>query len=382
MFKLIQKKFKHWDKPTYPDTFDPNIGIYVHIPFCERICPFCPYLKAKYQPEKASSYLQAIKNELEALNIKNTHSIYVGGGTPTLMTDLFPLLAKINVKNEFAVEILPSQLNDNLANFLIDCNVNYISVGIQSMNDNLLRYLKRPNTADDNRKCLNIAKNKFKCIDVDLIFDVANFSPEIALNDFKYCLDAQVHQISTYPLMRFGFTPFGKAKHNQKLEYYVLSQMTKLATDAGYKRRSVWTFTRTDEHYTSITRPKYFGIGASAATYTGSYFWVNTFDIDKYITRLLNRKSAIELYIPMKNHRKFIYETFWQLYNGHASALPFPISILTLTGHLTKSKYGFSLTSKGYNLYHKLEQWVTYNYIEPLWQRMYSLANINPLQTY
>ncbi len=377
MLKRIQKKFDFWVSDSYPAKFKPNMGLYVHVPFCKSICPFCPYLKTQYNNTQAKQYLRAIESELSRQNIIATQSIYVGGGTPTLIKELFPILAKIKINNEFAVEILPSHLDDKLASFLAKCNVNYISLGIQSMNANILKYLKRSNTPADNIKSLQIALNHFECIDVDLIFDVINFDINIALNDFRYCIDIGVDQISTYPLMRFGFTPFGKSKHNHKLEHYILNQMQQIAIQAGYRRRSVWTFTRNEHHYSSITRNKYFGIGPGSASYTGDYFWVNTFDINKYITNQLNGKSAIELYKPMKKYEKILYEKFWQLYNGQTTSLPVFLYFLLLTGHIRKSDNEFRLTTKGYKLYHNIEQWVTYNYIEPLWKTMYSLANQN-----
>ncbi len=377
MKKRMQKNFVAWTSKDYPAQFTSDMGIYVHIPFCQTICPFCPYLKTIYDTHTATQYLHAVENELRKLHITETNSIYIGGGTPTLLKEIFPILAKINRRNEFAVEILPSHLDEYLAKFLVDCNVNYISIGLQSMNDSVLKYLKRPNTSSDNRKSLKIALKTFEFVDVDLIFDVINFDTDIALNDFRYCIETGVGQISTYPLMRFGFTPFGKSKHNHKLEHYVLNEMQRIANNAGYQRRSVWTFTRNENHYSSITRKKYFGIGAGAATYTGDFFWINTFDINKYISRQLNGKSAVELYTTLTGYKKILYEKFWELYNGQTNSLPALFSPLRLTGHIRKSKNKFILTQKGYNLYHDIEQWVTYNYIEPLWKTMYSLADPN-----
>ena len=357
------------------------MDIYVHIPFCTAICPFCPYLKIAYDDELADRYLQALGNELTKLQINSVGSIYIGGGTPSLTRNVFPLLGKIKRSAEFAAEILPNHLDDNLADFLSGCGVNYISLGIQSMNERVLHHLQRPNTPSDNELSLNIAVNNFECVDVDLIFDVVNFDTNIALSDFRYCLDSRVSQISTYPLMRFGFTPFGRVEHNRKLEHQVLRRMEKMAEDAGYHRNSVWTFTRGGNRYSSITRRRYLGIGASAASFTGNFFWVNTFNVERYIERLRDGKSAVEVYTPMKGYRKFLYEKFWQLYNGRLESIPWLMRCLLLTGHLKKNDSHFVLTRRGYEAYHDIERWVTYNYIEPLWEMMYSMSLSSPVKS-
>lgn len=375
MANKVKNKFHLWQSDKYPCRFNSDMDIYVHVPFCRTICPFCPYLKISYDDKLAKKYLQAVENELIQLQISTVGSIYVGGGTPTLVRELFPLLGKIKRKKEFAVEVMPGHLDYELADFLADCSVNYVSIGIQSMNDKVLQYLKRPNTSAENKTSIKIALDTFECVDVDLIFDVVNFDIEIALSDFQYCIDAGVGQISTYPLMRFGFTPFGKSKHNNKLEHYVLNQMEQIAVKAGYHRKSVWTFTRGNNHYSSITRSQYFGIGAGAASYAGNVFWVNTFNVNKYIDRLLADKSAVEVYTPMKGYRKILYEKFWQVYNGQTDSIPWFLYGLLFTGHIRKDSNSFLLTRKGYESYHNIERWVTYHYIEPLWETMYSLAS-------
>ena len=91
-------------------------------------------------------------------------------------------------------------------------------------------------------------------------------------------------QVSTYPLMRFGFTPFGAARHDRTREHEVLAEATRLAEQAGYERRSVWTFNRPDSpSYTSITRRRFIGLGAGASAFLGRDFLVNHFGVETYI---------------------------------------------------------------------------------------------------
>jgi oxygen-independent coproporphyrinogen-3 oxidase len=91
-----------------------------------------------------------------------------------------------------------------------------------------------------------------------------------------------VDQVSTYPLMRFGFIPFGKTVHQPGAEHQVLRRPSDLARRWGYERRSVWMFNRLEAHsYTSITRPFCVGMGTSSASYTGRLFALNEFDVER-----------------------------------------------------------------------------------------------------
>jgi oxygen-independent coproporphyrinogen-3 oxidase len=85
---------------------------------------------------------------------------------------------------------------------------------------------------------------------------VAFETPETVLRDLERCFRYGVDQVSTYPLMRFGYTPFGKAPHDARAEHDVLRRASDLAERWGYERRSVRTFNRRGSpSYTSITRP-------------------------------------------------------------------------------------------------------------------------------
>ena len=91
-------------------------------------------------------------------------------------------------------------------------------------------------------------------------------------------------QVSTYPLMRFGYTPFGSARHARRREHEVLAEASRLAGAHGYQRRSVWTFNRpASPSYTSITRRRFLGLGAGASSFLGRDFLVNHFGVETYI---------------------------------------------------------------------------------------------------
>lgn len=367
-------------------SFRGTPGLYVHVPFCRTTCPFCPYNKVRYEPRAVAPYFAAVAAELSAYreHLPDAFtSLYVGGGTPTLCLDaLAPALADVPVRGERAIEVLPSHAEAATLDRLVDLGFSHVSLGIQSFDDAVLRHLGRPHDGARGREALARTRGRFPCVDVDLIFDTAFADVATFLRDVESCLAAGVEQISAYPLMRFGMTPFGKADHDVPTEHEALARAAELAARYGYRRDAVWTFRREGAPaYSSITRPGYLGVGAGAATFTGTRFHVNHFHPERYATELGEGRLPIARTLRLGPAHAAAYTLFWSLYTGRVAvrpALPLPglraaTSLLrfgTLTGHLRVENGSLRLTRRGYDRYHDLERWVTYRYIEPLWETL------------
>jgi oxygen-independent coproporphyrinogen-3 oxidase len=230
---------------------------------------------------------------------------------------------------------------------------------------------------------LKAVEGKFDCVDVDLIFDIAFDDKSVFLHDLELCLQAGVEQISTYPLMRFGYTPFGKSKHEPEKEHQVLGEATALAQHYGYERRSVWTFNRQDApNYTSVTREFYLGCGAGAGTYSGEIFYLNHFSIPAYIEKVKNGNLPVARITQLSQRKSATYYLFWQAYTGKINLAHFDelfpgqlmlkslLATFSWFGILQRHGQNMVLTPRGYDHYHDLERWVTYRFIEPLWNDM------------
>ena len=193
-----------------------------------------------------------------------------------------------------------------------------------------------------------------------------------------------VDQVSTYPLMRFGYTPFGVARHDRRREHAVLAQVDALALTMGYERRSVWTFNRVGSApYTSITRRRFLGFGAGASSFAGHDFYVNHFGLLTYMAAVNRGDPPIAKWLHLGPAAGMAYDTFWQAYagtiatgalaadfGGWARLLRPALATLTAAGLVTRDDGLYHLTSRGFDRYHDLERWVTYHFIEPLWAEM------------
>ncbi len=361
-------------------------GLYLHIPFCRTICPFCPYNKVPYESGRVANYFDGLDREvsmyLGAIG-GPFPSLYVGGGTPTLcLPRLAPLLERLPITGERAIEVLPGHMTPDGARRISDLGFDFVSLGVQSFHREVLRRLRRPGSPDQNRAALEAAVGRFRCVDVDLIFDAAYDDPRILMDDLNTCFDFGVDQVSTYPLMRFGYTPFGTGRHDRRAEHELLHEATTLAESRGYQRRSVWTFNRVGaQTYTSITRPYFLGMGAGAASFSGARFVVNHFGLEQYQDAVAVGRLPIARLAHLPGPAAAAYRSFWQAYtgavpiHGHDPLLDHPVSVVLrrlsqFVGWSERCDGALVLSESGYDRYHDLERWVTYRLIEPLWSEM------------
>ncbi len=369
-------------------SFPAPYGLYLHVPFCERLCPFCPYNKVLYGRERAAAYFAAVRREVDAYLEAGAGpfaSLYVGGGTPTLCLDeLQEILPCLPVEGERAIEVLPAHATPARIDRLTRAGFDRVSLGVQSFDDRVLRHLGRPGSGVANRAAVEACRGRFACLDADLIFDTAFSEPSVFLADVEKCCRLGVDQISSYPLMRFGYTPFGKGRHAPRLEHDLLGRAAALAAGHGYERASVWALRRAGAlPFSSITREFYLGIGAGAATFTGSHYLVNHFSPERYGEALAAGRLPLARAARLRPAAGAAYYLFWQAYAGgfdpdRARAL-FPSArwVTTLASGLGRAlglaerrDACLALTRRGFDRYHDLERRVTYRFIEPLWEEM------------
>lgn len=380
---------------------DAPAGAYLHIPFCPWICPFCPYNKVRARDDLAARYLAALRREVDAVSAAYQArfgapftSLYVGGGTPTLYPDaLADLLDRAPTSGERAIEVLPNHGTPAGLDGLAAIGFTAVSIGAQSFHDGVLRHLGRPHDAATARAAVSAAVGRFPLVDVDLIVDVALEGPAAVggvpagsfLADVEECFAAGVDQVSTYPLMRFGYTPFGRAQHQRRREHAVLAQVTELAGRMGYERRSVWTFNRRGSAaYTSITRRRFLGMGAGASSVTGRDFLVNHFGVATYAAAVEAGRLPVARWLHLGRWAGAAYDAFWQAYAGGVSPALLreaygrgPCAVVRAAlepprwAGLVRADDGvLRLTPRGFDAYHDLERAVTYQLIEPLWGEM------------
>lgn len=198
-----------------------RLGIYVHVPFCPHICPYCDFVKTShFSRQDISSYFSALELQFDALIEYvpidvTTITLYLGGGTPSLFPahHYEPLVEKIRRRFEIEEFTVESNPFSNTQRSFVDwkkLGVNRITLGAQSLNSELLKYLGRKHSPDDVSRSLDAARNAgLQQVQVDLIFGVKNLSSKRELSDEILSLERSgATGVSCYLLTIEETTPF------------------------------------------------------------------------------------------------------------------------------------------------------------------------------
>lgn len=382
-----------------------SVNLYIHLPFCRQICPFCPYVKEAYNPLTSTAYKQAVIKELDSYRRLwgdvSVKSVYFGGGTPSLTPEIVQeTLSWINGNfhpgTEIGVEVHPLDTSHSVLETLKSSGVTMVSLGVQTFNDRLLQTLGRDYDGRLAKEaCQRLLEVGFATIDIDLIFAIPTQTKEEVEADIKYACELGVDQISTYPLILFSYMPFKRHLDRAKVaipgwwtERKMLKVVVGAASDAGYQRTSIWSFNKPQAiRYTTVTKDSFAGVGVGASTRIGDYFSVNTFSVPEYI-RTAEKGLQSALATKLDTRDKIAYWLFWRCYDlaidtenfklVFGRGLPFHIqallSLLNLLGVTNHKGNTFYLTERGAYLFHLIEKEYTHAYLERLWQTCFREA--------
>ncbi len=216
-----------------------SLSIYIHWPFCKKKCPYCDFNshEAK-QGVDADRWLAAFLARLEAnkdiLLNKYISSIYFGGGTPSLMPpkiaagiiEAVANIAILDSETEITLEANPTSVESKSFYIFKSCGFNRISLGVQSFDDDRLKFLGRNHNAKDAKDALDIAKNCFSNVSIDLIY--ATYKQKYWEEELTYAMDENLKHISLYQLTIEPNTVFHRLYKNGKLNVMGGREMSKL----------------------------------------------------------------------------------------------------------------------------------------------------------
>ena len=377
-----------------------SLGLYLHIPFCRQLCPFCPYNKVKYQQQLVAEYAQALNRELEMvadmLPGRRMESVYFGGGTPTLMLEEIGNIMEVirgrwGAVNQAGIEVHPMEGTPALFRRLKKLGFTQVSIGVQTFDDELLQRLGRNYTGQQARTALAAAvETGFDCVDADIMFNLPGQSMSGARSDLEQCFKMGVDQLSHYPLILFPMTNLGQKVSQQnyslfsaRQEYILLRDTKSIANDHGYNKASVWTYAKPQAPaYTSVTRESFVGLGAGATSQFANFFYLNTFDVAAYIDRVNQGRLPVNLVNTMSPRERQAYWLFWRCYENKIDLtrfqqlfgaplkreLPGLYRLMKGLGVARRQEGFLVLTSFGSFLYHLVEKHYSLTYLNDMWQ--------------
>lgn len=294
---------------------------YLHIPFCEQICHYCDFNKMYLKNQPVTDYLLAMEKEIDltfqAVPPTKLKTIFIGGGTPTALSESQLYLLCEMIKNkfpydqdtEFTVEANPGDLSKEKFQILKDAGVNRISFGVQTFDNQLLKKIGRTHKAEDVYKSISLARDTgFENISVDLIYSL----PGQTVDDFKQTLDMafslDIPHYSGYSLIIEPKTVFYNLLTRGKLpivgedtEAEMYNILMEKMEQHGFKQYEISNFSlpgfESKHNLTYWNNEFYYGFGAGAHGYLNGFRRSNYGPLKKYIEPLGLQKLPI-----LENH--------------------------------------------------------------------------------
>jgi len=296
-------------------TSDAIRHVYVHIPFCARICPYCAFYKERADSSQTQRFCEAILRELEEQCGHYSiapQTIFFGGGTPTALTSKqlefllngFGARLDFSSMTEWTVEANPGSVSLGKAELLRRLSVNRISLGVQSWNDQLLQVLGREHNAAQAETSFQILREAgFANLNIDLMFGIPGQTPADWKRTLTKTIALEPEHIATYCLTYEEDTEFflrqtrGELRSDADADAEFFESAMQMLESAGYEHYEISNYARAG--YASTHNrgywagEDYLGIGPSAYSTIGLRRCQNVPDYRAYLDRLFAGKSVV-----------------------------------------------------------------------------------------
>jgi oxygen-independent coproporphyrinogen-3 oxidase len=289
--------------------------IYVHIPFCARICPYCAFYKELLDRSQTPRFCEALLGELRQ-QAQDRHllpsTIFFGGGTPTALTTAqlefllsgFRDALDLSELIEWTTEANPGSVSQSKAALLRRLGIDRISLGIQSWDDGLLKLLGREHNAKQGQESFQILRGAgFSNINVDLMFGLPGQTIEQWRSTLERTVSLMPEHVSTYCLTYEEDTDFflrharGEFRQDSDADAEFFEMTMSILEAAGYEHYEISNYARpgfrSAHNRAYWSGSDYLGIGPSAFSTVGMSRWQNVSDFRRYADAVLSGKSTI-----------------------------------------------------------------------------------------
>ncbi|MDP9018715.1 MAG: radical SAM family heme chaperone HemW, partial [Candidatus Eremiobacteraeota bacterium] len=290
-------------------------GIYVHLPFCPYICPYCDFAKWPVKKSSADRYFGALLQEIEREPDFTAETIFLGGGTPNTygserIVQMVGLLhGRFGAKRETSIELNPELVAQGDCAAYREAGIDRVSIGVQSLIESEIKTLGRKHTPADVERVVQSARDAaMRSVSLDLIFAVPGQTVESWGQTLQAALDMAPDHISTYGLTVEEGTPFEQWRAAEpgaffddraEADFYELA--ISMLVRAGYDHYEVSNFAKPGHqciHNANYwANGEYRGFGVGAASYRDGERYVQTRSLEAYL-------EAVEAGAPIPAERE------------------------------------------------------------------------------
>ncbi len=301
-----------------PENHDqtPYAGLYIHVPFCLRKCPYCGFYSTE-QPHDMDSFVNGLTKEIDLVTppAEAFDTIYLGGGTPSLLKARHITRILDHVSKRFAftqdvevtMEVNPGTVSLDCLNAFSGCGVNRVTLGVQSFDDRQLGFLGRLHLAQDAREAIGWVRDAgVENLGLDLMYGLPQQSPQHWLKDLTEAVTYQPEHLSCYMLTYEHGTPLDewrRAGQFRPLPEEAVRDLFEVTVDfldeAGYEQYEISNFSR-GKAFRSGHNQKYWchtpyiGLGPSAHSFVEPRRWWNHRSLKGYLRALRRGEPAVE----------------------------------------------------------------------------------------
>jgi coproporphyrinogen III oxidase-like Fe-S oxidoreductase len=289
--------------------------LYMHVPFCQVLCPYCSFNRYPFKKDLAVPYFASLRKEM--LMLKDLgydfEGLYIGGGTPSIMID--ELCETIDLAQaNFNIQEVTSETNPNhLKPAYIEKmkgRIQRLSVGVQSFDNGLLKQMDRFDkygSGEEIFERIAEAAPHFDTLNVDMIFNFPSQTEAILRSDLERLIECGGTQVTPSPLYVSNATKnkmadsLGKIDYGREHRFYKILDETLAGGDnPAFYRKSVWTYNRINHKQEEMNNPalideyaEYPGIGSGAVTHLHGKLYVNTFSLSEYSAAIESGRMPI-----------------------------------------------------------------------------------------
>ncbi|HHJ99499.1 MAG TPA: coproporphyrinogen III oxidase family protein [Actinobacteria bacterium] len=270
--------------------------LYAHVPFCERLCPYCSFNRFPFSEDPARKYFKSLRQQMRMVADLGYafDSLYIGGGTPTILVDelceTIDLARELFGTLEVSTETNPNHLIPEILDPLKD-RIQRMSVGVQSFDDGLLKEMDRYDKYGSGAEILERLQSLegfFHSLNVDMIFNFPSQTEEILLRDVEMVKASRCNQTTFYPLMASRSVEASLKRTVGMVDYDREARFYKMLVDQladTFELSTAWTFSRIgggmiDEYI--VDYEEYVGIGSGAFSYLRGDIYLTTFSLRDY----------------------------------------------------------------------------------------------------